>query len=634
MRAASGNSTSAVQVQADYVPTNSPKTFYSSLKPCPAACVGKPDNWTVYSSVDLLTVCDQPLLLDFAIYNPLDDPNTNVKLRVCTTGNPHVDENSLQHNANSLVYNTNSTVPSQNTGSKSTNTACLSANQTQATLEMALMGRRISSESDDLLTTLQVVQSYLENPTNCGTPLIFSYYRGSFVGVYVGSAIDGPNTSSSVIQQLIDGVKSDGTPMSMIAQICGSHRESGDIFGVATDSTGNIGSLSSLQKAVRSWSDGLCVNSAGATSYSKAVSIWDITASPLEIRNSAIRHLHARGDCTTTKVVSGDSCGTLAARCGISGAVFTQYNSDPRLCSTLQPDQVVCCSPGTLPDNRPQENTDGSCAYYTIVANDNCSKLAAANGLTIAMIENFNDKTWGWTGCANIMIGLNICLSDGSPPMPAPMANAVCGPTKPGSMPVLAGKGNLTMMNQCPLNACCDIWGQCGIDSSFCTDKRGPSNNPGTAPPGMNGCISNCGTDVVNNSTAPSTFQSIGYYESWNWARDCLHLRAKSIDTSSYTHIHWAFAVITSDWGVFVNDTYSQWDDFKALVGAKRILSFGGWGYSTDSATFDILRQAMTAANVNAFTDNVVGFLTANGLDGVDFDWEYPGVWISTGLSI
>jgi chitinase len=31
----------------------------------------------------------------------------------------------------------------------------------------------------------------------------------------------------------------------------------------------------------------------------------------------------------------------------------------------------------------------------------------------------------------------------------------------------------------------------------YCTAEAGSTGNPGTAPPGKNGCVSNCGTDVV-----------------------------------------------------------------------------------------------------------------------------------------
>ena len=40
----------------------------------------------------------------------------------------------------------------------------------------------------------------------------------------------------------------------------------------------------------------------------------------------------------------------------------------------------------------------------------------------------------------------------------------------------------------------------------------------------------------------------------------------------------------------------SAFADFKALPGVARILSFGGWSFSTDYDTFPIFRTGVTAA--------------------------------------
>ncbi|KAK8004679.1 chitinase [Apiospora arundinis] len=329
-------------------------------------------------------------------------------------------------------------------------------------------------------------------------------------------------------------------------------------------------------------------------------------------------HLSPRGDCSTIKVNQDDGCGALASRCGISGDQFTKYN--PGICSTLVVGQRVCCSAGTLPDITPKPNPDGSC----FAPDQSCSSIGAVYGLTNAMIESFNNgTTWGWLGCGDVPRYLTICLSKGNPPLPNAVANAQCGPTVPGTKAPTNGTV-IAALNPCPLNACCNKWGQCGITPEYCTNHTGPAGNPGTSPKNENGCISNCGTDIVNKDSGPGSFISIGYYESWNWDRPCLNLRASSIDSSKYTHVHWAFATISSGYDVVINDTFSQWNDFKSLS-VKRIVSFGGWGYSTEPATYDRLRQAMTPSNRDAFIDKIVGFLNKEGLDGVDFDWEYPG---------
>jgi GH18 family chitinase len=57
----------------------------------------------------------------------------------------------------------------------------------------------------------------------------------------------------------------------------------------------------------------------------------------------------------------------------------------------------------------------------------------------------------------------------------------------------------------------------------------------------------------------------------------------------------------------------------------KRILAFGGWAYSTELATFGIIRAAILDHGAE-FASNIAKFLNDEGLDGVDIDWEYPGV--------
>lgn len=354
---------------------------------------------------------------------------------------------------------------------------------------------------------------------------------------------------------------------------------------------------------------------------------WILLAVAVSVQANPTQ-LFPRSDCRTQTVISGDSCGALATRCGITPQQFTQYNSDPKLCSGLTPGQRVCCSSGTLPDIRPKSNSNGSCASYVVQSGDTCSSIASANGLSLNDLIKFNDKvTWAWAGCQNLMAKLAICLSTGTPPMPQPLSNAVCGPQKPNTTHP-TGNTQLADLNPCPLNACCNIWGQCGITPDYCTPSMAFTANPGTvAKAGENGCISNCGTAIVNNQHGPFNWLTVGYYESWNYGRGCLNMRADSIDTAMYTHVHWGFATIGPNFDVSVNDkdTAGQWPIFTALTGVKKIVSFGGWGFSTDASTYDILRRAMSPANADRFATNIVNFIRTHSLDGVDFDWEYPG---------
>lgn len=158
------------------------------------------------------------------------------------------------------------------------------------------------------------------------------------------------------------------------------------------------------------------------------------------------------------------------------------YNPQPNLCSTLQPGQHVCCTSGTLPNYAPQPNSDGSCSAYNVVAGDTCSQIAASHSITIANIENWNSQTWGWQGCALLQASQTICLSTGSPPLPAPIPNAVCGPQKPGTSNPGSGV-DISTLNPCPLNACCVSRPQPQGLRTLAAPKlqrKGPSFDPST----------------------------------------------------------------------------------------------------------------------------------------------------------
>ncbi|KAL2260089.1 hypothetical protein VTK26DRAFT_6028 [Humicola hyalothermophila] len=173
-------------------------------------------------------------------------------------------------------------------------------------------------------------------------------------------------------------------------------------------------------------------------------------------------------------------------------------------------------------------------------------------------------------------------------------------------------------------DSCCNIWGQCGITPSFCTVYESETGAPGTSPPGTASCISNCGTDFANNDFYPDEFIKIGYWESWAATRGCLRMSASRIPPG-YTHIHYSFGGITNDYRVDASDFQAQFDEFKATTGFKKILSFGGWSFSTEADTGPIFREGVTLANRQTFAQNCVAFMQEHDLDGLDFDWEYPG---------
>ena len=110
--------------------------------------------------------------------------------------------------------------------------------------------------------------------------------------------------------------------------------------------------------------------------------------------------------------------------------------------------------------------------------------------------------------------------------------------------------------------------------------------------------------------------------------RECLYQDAIQIDGSKYTHVHFGFGELTDDYQVKFQDVLTEYEfsNFMKVPGPKKILSFGGWDFSTLPSTYNIFRQGVKAANRLTMATNIANFVNDNNLDGVDIDWEYPGV--------
>ncbi|KAL1853192.1 hypothetical protein VTK73DRAFT_9058 [Phialemonium thermophilum] len=602
---------------------------------CPAWCGATgpdPQGWDVFQSLQAFESCDKSILFDFAIHNPVEPMLVGQKIRACSVWG-----GDFALHAHPAAVNPLQQLQPQN-----------------VTLEKAsLIAPGHAGEPVERLVAVRTLQRYVAaaaDPLTTST-IVFATSGRTVVGLYIGAAIDTPQTAASILEAVSRDVRLDDTSLQTTVQLCGSDRNADQTLGFVSVADGNV---AAAHDAVRAWASGQCLRGTNTTS-SVALEGWRVfpagpasianhaqptvagaggdaappSALPASLRGGAVRgrapHLHGRSSCKTTQVVSGDGCASLAKRCGISAADFTKFNPSKTLCSTLQPGQHVCCSSGSLPDFKPKPNHDGSCAQYTIVSGDSCSAIAGAHSLSISDLETFNKKTWGWSGCALLYVGNIICLSQGTPPMPAPLSNAVCGPQVPGTSKPKSGV-DLSTLNPCPLKACCDVWGQCGTTAEFCTNTS--TGAPGTAKKGTNGCISNCGTDPVIGNP-PAEFKKVAYFEGFNLNRDCLYMDASQLAGSDYTHVHYAFAGISSDFQAVVgatdNFTSYEFEVFRGMTGFRRIVSFGGWTFSTDPKTYTIFREGVKPANRDRLASSIASFATTYGLDGVDIDWEYPG---------
>ena len=103
-------------------------------------------------------------------------------------------------------------------------------------------------------------------------------------------------------------------------------------------------------------------------------------------------------------------------------------------------------------------------------------------------------------------------------------------------------------------------------------------------------------------------------------------LRPGEIDAGKLTRINYAFANIEN--GRVVEGFPSDKANFAYLNGLRRqnpkltiLISVGGWLWSTHFS--DV---ALTAESRAIFIQSAVEFLKTNDLDGIDLDWEYPGL--------
>ncbi|KAH7317126.1 hypothetical protein B0I35DRAFT_461621 [Stachybotrys elegans] len=570
---------------------------------CPPPCGEDFTQWANYFDIHQLDWCEQAFLLDINIYNPSPPP----LVRACSVD---ADQALERRQTFSIESNTNATRTEFDASSQNADVQVLTWTG----------GSGSASISDAAVALRAIVQADAQGQTS----IRFAKSADAIIGVYGGSQFD-IDAITTVLDRLSNSIGEGENVQQTVAQVCSQDSLNTQILGFIVVTNGD---LAVVQSALQEWHQARCVDSSDADIEEtwENVSLamipgFNIFVGP-ETDSSGV--IAKRDTCEYTRAVAGDGCWALAERCRITQDQLVEYNGDDFCSTPIQVGQAVCCTPGDLPDFTPQPNPDGSCSTYMIRSGDICSTIAEENSMTVDQIEDRNANTWGWAGCGTLYPGSIICLSTGSPPMPGPISNAVCGPQVPGTE-APDNMDDLADLNPCPLMACCNVWGQCGINDDFCIESPADTGAPGTATPGSNGCVASCGTDIVNNDDPPASFMRIGYFEAWNLNRPCLHMRAYQINTNYYTHVHFAFGNITEEYDVEVSGLQDAYDDFKALTNVRRIMSFGGWSFSTDHDTAPIFREGVTPEQRQLFADNVVSFIESEGLDGVDFDWEYPG---------
>lgn len=114
----------------------------------------------------------------------------------------------------------------------------------------------------------------------------------------------------------------------------------------------------------------------------------------------------------------------------------------------------------------------------------------------------------------------------------------------------------------------------------------------------------------------------VGYFPNWLGSR----YSVSDIDFTKYTHIHYAFAIMTKGDVPEWTDDNAVDSQLPALVSAahksnaKVLISVGGW---TGSISFSSM--AKDSSSRKSFIDWNIDQIKKYDTDGVDIDWEYPG---------
>jgi chitinase len=126
---------------------------------------------------------------------------------------------------------------------------------------------------------------------------------------------------------------------------------------------------------------------------------------------------------------------------------------------------------------------------------------------------------------------------------------------------------------------------------------------------------------IAAGAKPPTSPLIVGYVFSQDAA-----LQPGEIDPNSMTRINYAFANIAE--GRMVTGFAADVQNFAYLTALKRenpsltvLVSVGGWLWSTNFSDISLTKQSR-----EVFIQSTMDFLTRYDLDGLDVDWEYPGM--------
>lgn len=247
-------------------------SYSSAQSRCPDACSvlgSDPAGWTQYHSLDVLAICNQTVLFDMNLYNPVDDPQRHITIRACTAAVDRRVKATATGRADALSWG--------NLDSDSDSD--------------------IGSDSDTSILTTQLA-AYVQN--NPWVSSLLASGDGAVAGIYIGPGIE--------VSSAVDVVRQ-SKPHAQTVQYCGT--DNSQFFGIVLDTQGNI---SSVQAALATWASGHCLADSNSSSRSSDTKINLLPVKPLSLSITPVPQPYANGTCYTYTVQSNDTWRPLPRR--------------------------------------------------------------------------------------------------------------------------------------------------------------------------------------------------------------------------------------------------------------------------------------------------------------------------------
>ncbi|KND91669.1 PI-PLC X-box domain-containing protein [Tolypocladium ophioglossoides CBS 100239] len=285
---------------------------------CPKPFGSDPSQWTQYRSLEDLGRCDKPMVFDLDVQNLVSNTDTHIIIRACSPGRGK--------GSSSMVVNAGSNSIADNCGAKT--------KPVKATVQTWGSTARISSSvaNNDISSAASQIDAYLPSQASCGSSITFAKSGNAVVGLYAGADVH--RASASALVQMFQAQAKDGNFMLQFCETNSAADVTVGIFG------GAFSDLGKVQDAVKTWTNGGCIQTQGSSSDSFDIDLFvSSTGSSKRTESNARRRKHAlnkRASNGDTPVANDSRASLVPCDTGVEGLIDKCRRED-RTYSTESP---------------------------------------------------------------------------------------------------------------------------------------------------------------------------------------------------------------------------------------------------------------------------------------------------------